>query len=94
MALTPSKMPDLHIDFDVEADVLYVSLGDPVASHVDEAPDGVLLRWANSDNHPSGVTIIDFRKNWYARRSHFYSLVAEHLHVPAQMVRQEVERAI
>lgn len=97
MALTANKGDErtgLSVDFDGEEDVLYVSLGPPLPSHADEAADGVLLRWADVDNRPSGVTAYDFRKNWRERRSDFYSLVAEHLHVPTQTVRHEIERAI
>ena len=84
----------LDIDFDAEEDVLYISLGNPVASHTDEGADGVLLRWANSDNRPSGVTALDFRSNWRDRRQRFCSLVADHLKVPVQLVECEIDRAI
>jgi|SRR5215472_9341183 len=95
MALRTRKPDDprhLNVDFDSEEDVLYVSMGQPVASHTDEAANGVLFRWENAGNSPpSGVTALDFRRNWRGRRrSYFYSLVAEHLGVPVGIV----ERAI
>jgi hypothetical protein len=86
--------PDLKVDFDAEEDVLYVSLGAPIPSHADEAPDGLLLRRSNAEDRPSGVTAFDFRQNWRDRRSAFYSLVADYLHVPTQVVERAIEKTI
>jgi len=84
----------LIIDFDSEEDVLYVSLGSPVPSYVDEAPDGILLRRANATGLPSGVTAIDFRRNWRDRRPAFYELVAGYLEVPEPIVERQIEHSI
>jgi hypothetical protein len=92
MAMT--VMTHLSVDFDNEEGVLYVSLGRPQPSHADEAAKGVLLRWANADNHPSGVTAIDFQANWREQRHAFYSIVADHLHLPLGIVESEIERAL
>ncbi|HZU87999.1 MAG TPA: hypothetical protein VE993_01960 [Stellaceae bacterium] len=84
----------LDVDFDDEEDVLYVSLGAPTPSHAEELPKGILLRWADADGRPSGVTAIDFRSNWAEDRRSFYSLVAKHLSVPVAAVEQAVESAV
>jgi hypothetical protein len=97
MALAARQMDpatNLSITFDGEEDVLYVSLGAPVPSHVDEGEAGLLFRWANADNRPSGVTALDFRRNWLYQRAAFYSAVAEHLSLPAAAVERAVERAL
>jgi uncharacterized protein YuzE len=90
---------DLKVTFDSDADVLYISKGEPVPSHVDELhadelPDGVLLRHAYSDGNASGITALDFRANWFNRTSDFASLVADYLHVSTALARHEIEQAI
>jgi hypothetical protein len=84
----------LDVDFDDEEDVLYVSLGVPTPSHAEELPKGVLLRWADADDRPNGVTAIDFRSNWTEDRRSFDSLVAKHLGVPVAAVERAVESAV
>lgn len=69
-ARQPAKR--VNVAFDGEEDVLYVSLGEPVPSHVDEGEGGLHFRWANADEHPSDVTAIDFRRNWLYDRTRFY----------------------
>jgi len=93
--LMASRNPTaLSVDFGGEEDVLYVSLGAPVASYADEQPDGILLRHANDTGFPSGVTALDFRANWRDRRREFYTLVADYLGVPQSLVRDQIERSI
>jgi hypothetical protein len=93
-AASTEGVEELKIDFDIEEDVLYISFGKPVASHIDEAPRGLLLRWADADNHPSGVTALDFRSNWDDQIGVFCSAVAEHLGVPVQLVEREIKKAL
>jgi hypothetical protein len=92
IAVTSTSAPHLNVDFDREEGVLYVSLGSPQPSYIEEVDDGVLLRRANTDNHPSGVTAIDFQANWRGRRRNFYSLVAQHLDIAPSIVEREIER--
>jgi hypothetical protein len=86
--------PRLKVLFDSDADVLYISRGEPVSSHVDELENGILLRRANSDGSTSGITALDFREHWHFRKSDFYSLVADHLRVPTSVAEREIERLI
>ena len=94
MALAAQRKTTLSIDFDTEEDVLYVSLGAPVPSYADEGPDGVLLRRASATGLPSGVTAIDFRRNWRDRRGTFYELVASYLQIPETLVERQIEHSI
>jgi hypothetical protein len=84
----------LKVLLDSNADVLYVSRGEPVSSYVDELGDGILLRRANSDGHASGITALDFLKHWRFRKSTFYSLVADRLSIPVAVAEEEIERSI
>jgi hypothetical protein len=84
----------LEVDFDRDADVLYVSRGNPVPSYAGEAPDGILLRWADDDSRPTGVTAIDFCGNWSGRLPEFYAVVAAHLRVPERTVARAMESVL
>jgi hypothetical protein len=95
MALASAeRVGQLSVDFDGEGDVLYIHLGPPVASHVDEGPRGLLFRWANADDRPSGITVLDFRANWPDQLGGLYSVVARHLQLPVQLVEREISRAL
>ena len=87
-------MKHLACDFDGEEDVLYVSLGAPVPSYADEGESGLVFRWSNVDDRPSGVTAIDFRRNWLYDRPRFCEVVASHLAVPVADVAHAVERGM
>jgi hypothetical protein len=93
MALAASK-PQLRVDFDAEEDVLYVSLGSPVPGYAEEAADGILLCRSNAGDRPSGVTAVDFRKNWRDRRKAFYALVAHYLEIPEPLVERQISHSI
>jgi hypothetical protein len=93
-ALGSEAAQKLVIHFDRVRDVLYVSLGKPVVSHINEADHGLLLRRAKVDNRASGVTAIDFRSNWAGDLPGFCRAVAMHLRVPIHVVEKEVKRAV
>lgn len=50
----------LAVNYDRDHDVLYISIGEPVPSYVDDDFDGVLIRRSYQDDVYSGVTILDF----------------------------------
>ncbi len=45
-------------DYDAEADVLYISFGDPEPALTLDLGAGVLARYRESDNAPVGFTIV------------------------------------
>jgi hypothetical protein len=92
IATIASSSAAVVADFDTEGDVLYVSLGQPVASYGEEQPEGIVLRWAYTDNRPSGVTVIGYRQYWLGRRKALAERVGKHLGVAAQTVKVEISR--
>lgn len=83
----------LSLKYDKHADVLYVALGVPVPAETDEDDNGLLLRFALSDGHPCGVTVLGFRTGHWNQRVHKLSgLVADHLHIPSIEVEQQLSR--
>jgi hypothetical protein len=85
----PNVMPE--VDYDREADVLYVSLGRPQSDEGEDHPKGIVLRYRIKDNLPSGVTVIGFRHfGWHTERAALAETIAAHLSID----RGEVERAI
>jgi hypothetical protein len=82
-------------DYDRDADVMYVALGSPVPSEGEDHPRGVVLRFAQSDNSPSGVTIIGFsRHRWDEDLRSLSELIGRHLKVDAASARFALENAI
>lgn len=84
----------LGIDFDAASDVLYISFGRPSASHTDEAAHGLLLRWTDTDDQPSGVTATEFGAYWRDHLTNFCLAVSGHLGVPEELVRCEINRTL
>ena len=74
-------MSALKISYDVDSDVLYLALGDPVPATTDEDDHGLLLRYARSDGHPCGVTVLGFHSTWEAKAGELSEIVSEHLHL-------------
>ncbi|MBE0586546.1 MAG: DUF2283 domain-containing protein [Hydrogenophaga sp.] len=83
----------LSLRYDELADVLYVALGVPVPADTDEDDNGLLLRFALSDGHPCGVTVLGFREDrWNQRVGALSDVVATHLHIPKGEVQQVLAR--
>jgi len=62
MSLTIAAIDFDRIDYDREADVLYLSVGDPAkAVEFDESPDGHALRF-DADGRLVGITIVGARR--------------------------------
>ncbi|HLC85676.1 MAG TPA: DUF2283 domain-containing protein [Candidatus Nanoarchaeia archaeon] len=57
------KNKKITIDYDKEADVLYVSLGDPIKA-VTEEVDNVGIRIDENTNEIVGFTVINFIKSF------------------------------
>ena len=85
----------LIADYDADADVLYLSLGPPVPSELEDNPAGVVLRWSIQSGEPSGATVVGYRGySWARRLPDLVSLVARHLHVSAKEAEQAIGKVI
>lgn len=79
------------LKYDTHADVLYVAVGEFVPADTDEDERGLLLRFALSDGHPCGVTVLDFKgDHWPDRIGELSEVMASHLHVPAPELQREL----
>ena len=84
--------PNLSADYDRDADVLYIALGDPRPAEGEDSARGIVYRFAMDDNAPCGVTIIGFhRNNWDKNISAVAALVSKHLNVPNSIVTSLIE---
>lgn len=54
-------MSTLTINYDKKNDILYVSIGEPIASISEEISDGIYLRRSIETDEISGVTILDYK---------------------------------
>lgn len=50
------------IHYDSEADVLYISFGEPRPSYSEDFEEGIYLRYDMETDELTGVTILDFAK--------------------------------
>ncbi len=53
--------PALNWEFDEEADVLYISVGEPRPAVGADIGEGVIVRYDEKDKEIVGITIIGFR---------------------------------
>lgn len=56
------KKENLNWDYDEEADVLYISLGEPVKAVGLDVGEGVILRYQEETSEVVGLTIIGIRQ--------------------------------
>ena len=59
-----TESPPIQVRYDDEADVLYVSIGDPrrAFSETDAEDERVYWRYAMEDDSLCGVTVLDYRE--------------------------------
>lgn len=55
-----------HADYDVDADVLYLHVGEPQAAEGEETPEGHVLRYAPGTQRIVGLTVVNAR--WLLER--------------------------
>jgi hypothetical protein len=91
MAVKVQDAASVVARFDTEADVLYISRGEPAAGYGEERAEGILLRWTYSNQQPSGVTVIGYRAHWRLRVRELAELVAAHLGVDWHAVKSQLE---
>ncbi len=84
---------NLAVKYDATSDVLYVALGKPVPAETDMDGNGLLVRYAETDGHPCGVTVMGFRSpRWAHDVGRLTTLVANHLSVPIASVSKALNK--
>jgi len=81
---------DIRASYDRDADVLYVSKSEPVPALVEEEDDGLLFRYALSDDQPCGVTVMSFHHLWHAHKAVLINRISEFLKVPHPVAERAV----
>lgn len=74
---------NVQMSYDAEGDVLYISKQNAVPAFSEEEEDGLLFRYAISDDTPCGVTVIAFRAGWSSHEEALAQRVSDFLKVPA-----------
>lgn len=89
MAKALAAQPSIRVDYDSEADVLYVSYGLPRPGYGDQGDDDIILRFSEYDDSPTGATIVGYRElGWPGRLESLGDAVGRHLHIdPNDVVR-------
>jgi len=89
-----SVTPRVKAAYDRMADVLYITLGDPVAAEGDGRLGGIELDYALNDGSPAGATVIGyFRNRWPEKADELVRVIAEHLSVPSGELAAAVKAA-
>ena len=58
----PTKTEDVNWDYDQEADVLYIGVGEPVKALGLDIGEGVIVRYSEERGEVVGLTIIGIRE--------------------------------
>lgn len=89
--VSDNAIDQLAVKYDATADVLYVALGKPVPAETDMDSYGLLVRYAESDGHACGVTVMGFRSpRWAQDVATLSGLVASYLSVPHASVSKAI----
>ena len=76
----PLDAAQVTADYDRNADVLYVFMGEPRPAEGEDLADGIVRRYALDDASPCGVTIIGYHRNrWHRKPRKLARIVADHL---------------
>jgi Protein of unknown function (DUF2283) len=82
VAAVQHRTASLIADYDRDADVLYVSVGEPRPGFGEDGPDDVILRYDQDHRQPSGVTVLGFHENgWSGRTQALAAIIAQHVRV-------------
>lgn len=83
----------LTVDYDRNADVLYMALGKPKAAVTAGRDDGVMLRYAFKDGSHCGVTVVGFRgHDWPQRLAVLGGVVGRHLGIKGDVVTAAIRK--
>jgi uncharacterized protein YuzE len=78
---------DVRADYDRDADVLYVTLGQPGRGVTDEGEQNIVLRLGEVNGDPVGATIINYQELGWPRKNHkLAKIMARHLSVSPETV--------
>ncbi|MBN2097562.1 MAG: DUF2283 domain-containing protein [Candidatus Omnitrophica bacterium] len=65
-----SKINELKISYDKDADTFYLSLGSPKRAVCETLDNGVVIRRDSKSNKIVGLTVIDFEKHFSKYKPH------------------------
>lgn len=80
----------LRANYDEEADILYLSVGDNVPAYSDTGADGLILRHALEDDRACGVTVMSFQ-DWSDHRDALATHVAAFLHLEFSVAKRRID---
>lgn len=84
----------LIFNYDKHSDVLYIILGEPKRAFTEDV-NGFLLRFAEEDEQPCGITILDFAKRFlFAPAPPLIEIISVHLCKPFDQVDAQLSTAL
>lgn len=85
--------PELHARYDRRADVLYVFTDINAPAYAQEAPDGIVWRFRDSDDKLISAIIIDFEELWARQLPDLAAKLAKQFHVSRPAANKVLEDA-
>jgi hypothetical protein len=86
VALRNRASEGIDVDFDEDADVLYITFGPVKPGYGDRGEEDVVLRFADDDS-PTGVTVIGYyATGWPLKKERLAEITARHLRLPTLYV--------
>lgn len=80
----------LKANYDEDADILYLSVGENVPAYSDTGTDGLILRHALDDDRACGVTVMSFQ-DWSEHRDALATHVAAFLHIEFAVAKRKID---
>lgn len=93
--MTEKPQSPIRADYDLRADVLYVTLGPPIECEGDGLDKGIELDYSVSDGKPCGTTVIGFRRNgWQRNMPELARVISQHVHIPEPVISAAIRGAV
>jgi len=93
-AIDKHHSAQMTADYDQDADVLYLLVGEPRPAEGEDLPGGIVRRYALDDASPCGVTIIGYhRSRWHRKPRILAKILAEHLGADVERITSLVAAA-
>ena len=94
-ALKKNRSAAIAVDYDRNADVLYIARGERVPAEGEGLAGGVELDYALADGSPCAATVIGFRRNeWSQRLEELAGIIGRHLSVGPRRIATAIRAAI
>ena len=87
-----TKIGPFNVAYDQHADILYLNVGHGIAARGSEDENGIVWRYSQ-DGAVIGMTLMDFRDFWLARKSALVDEISRGFHVSFREASAAIDNA-